>query len=109
LIANISSVVSNNRFNLSGDSVFGIVYENVSNTHVSANRFTGDGGRAVYVTGTVPVSGWTITANRGLGSFDSHWSDIYLDENTSECIVGAGQGVDVDDLGSDNTVLPQFD
>lgn len=107
-VANISSVVSNNRFNLKYGA-FGVWYSDISNTHVSANRFTGDGFEAVFVTGTDPVSGWTITANQGIGSFNSIRSDIFLDENTSECIVGAGQGAVVDDDGSDNTVLPQFD
>ena len=107
-VSNISSVVSNNRFNLSKFSS-GLWYWDVSNTHVSANKFAGDGDRAVHVFGTDPVSGWTITANKGLGSFDANRSDIYLDENTFECIVGAGQDAVVNDEGSDNTVLPQFD
>lgn len=107
-VTNISSVVSNNRFNLS-KFASGLWYWDVSNTHVSANRFTGAGDRAVHVFGTDPVSGWTITANMGLGSFDANRSDIYLGNKTSECIVGAGQGAVVDDKGSDNTVLPQID
>jgi len=107
-VANVSAVITNNKFYLSGGNARGISMSDVSNTHVSANRFTGDGEMAVYVSGTTPVSSWTITANKGLADFvSSEGADIKLDADTSECIIGSGQGADVNDLGTDNTVLPQ--
>ena len=59
---------------------------------------------------SVPVTGWTITANLGLAEFESVdlWEgDIRLDESTSDCIVGPGQGAIVIDNGVNNTILPQ--
>jgi hypothetical protein len=41
------------------------------------------------------------------GFNSSEGADIKLDANTSECIIGTGQGADVNDLGTDNTILPQ--
>ena len=107
-IANLSVVITNNTFKLGGSMTRGISLSDISNTHVSANRFSGDGEMAVHVSGTSPVTGWTVTANQGLGSFNSTAKDVFLDQNTSECIIGAAQGADVGDTGSGNTVLPQY-
>ena len=108
VISDVSSVVTNNRFNLSGDTTYGLVFADISNVHVSANRFNGSGARAIYVAGDTPVSGWTITANTGLAGFSSANGDaIRLYTNTSSCIVGPGQGASVRDDGVNNTVLPQ--
>ena len=107
-ISNISSVVTNNQFKLSGAGAFGFWGYDVSNTHISANRFAGDGSSAIGFSGVAPVTGATITANKGLATFSSaSGTDIRLEANTSECIVGSGQGADVSDLGAANTVLPQ--
>ena len=106
---NVSSVVSNNSFNLSGDTGSGIVFAGVSNATVSANRFNGSGVLAVNAGGTATVTGWTITANKGLATFDSSsGADIILNASTSEFFIGANQGALINDMGSDNTVLPQF-
>jgi hypothetical protein len=108
IISNISSVVTNNRFTLSGNRTYGVWFADTSNAHVSANRFSGSGARAIYVGGTVPVSGWTITANTGLAGFTSDLgADIRLDANTSGCIVGPGQFATVQDDSGANTILPQ--
>ena len=107
-VANISVVVTNNIFTLGGNKTRGVSLSDISNAHVSVNRFTGDGETAVFVSGSNPVSGWTITANKGLGSFSTAISDVFLDHKTSGCIVGEGQAAEVENLGSDNTILPQF-
>ena len=107
---NISSVITNNRFNLAGNSITGIFAKSVSNAHVSANRFSGDGRSAIFTNGDSELAtGWTITANTGLKDFDSWPSDvdIFLGSETSQCIVGPGQGAGFGDAGTDNTVLPQ--
>ena len=107
-IANVSSIVTGNTFTLSGSRSFGIIAYSVSNTHVSANRFTGEGHTAISVTGTSTVTGWTVTANKGLATFNSmSEADISFSSSTSRCIVGPGQGAEVSDQGTDNTVLPQ--
>jgi len=112
-VANVSSVVTNNKFNLGGDETWAVFFGDVSNTHVSANRFTGNGSGAVFVSGLSPVSGWTITANLGLASFTSTFAasgaDVLLGANTSNCIVGPGQGVVVSDQGSNNSNLSSAD
>ena len=110
IISKVSSIVSNNRFVLSGDHTYGLRYRNNSNAHVTANRFNGSGARAILVTGngSVPVNGWTITANTGLAGFDAvDGEDIRLDYSTSDCIIGPGQGATILDNGENNTILPQ--
>ena len=106
----ISTVITNNRFDLSGNQVIGIFSKSVSNAHVSANRFTGDGRQAIFSNGdTELATGWTITANLGLKEFTS-WPaeiDIFLGSETAQCIVGPGQQAGVVDAGTDNTVLAQ--
>ncbi|MBE9548376.1 MAG: hypothetical protein IMF09_03140 [Proteobacteria bacterium] len=105
----ISSAITNNRFKLSGNSVTGIFSKSVSNTHVSANQFSGDGRVAVFTNGDSSfATGWTITANTGLKEFTS-WPagvDIVLGTETSQCVVGPGQEAGVSDYGTENTVLP---
>jgi len=104
----VSTVVSNNKFQLSGTRTLAIQIENASNGHVSTNIFTGSGADAIVVTGTIPVSGLTITANQGFGGFNSsNGFDIVLGNNTSSSIVGAGQGASVLNKGTNNTVLAQ--
>ena len=108
LNSDISSLVTSNQFNLSGATTYGVLFEDTSNTHVASNRFNGSGGRAIYIYGDTPVSGWTISANKGLADFTSAYvEDIRLSSNTSSCIVGPGQGATVRDDGTDNTILPQ--
>ena len=107
-VPNISTIISNNRFNLSGTRVYGVLGKDVSNGHVSANRFSGSGRRAIYLNGGKPLSGWTITANNGFADFVSDYGeDIRFYTNTNQCIVGPGQEASVDDLGTDNIILPQ--
>lgn len=109
-ISNISTVITNNTFNLNGvdgGDIYGVRFKDSSNVHVSANRFTGHGARAIYVSGSTPMTGWTITANTGFATFThSFLDDIRLGSNTSMFIVGPGQGLTVRDDGN-NTVLPQ--
>lgn len=107
-IANVSSIVTNNRFNLSGLDTWGVFFVEVSNVHVSANNFSGYGDGAVYVSGNrgTPASGWTITANTGLSTFSSDFGwDIVLGPTTTQCIVGPGQGASVVDTGLGNEIL----
>ena len=106
---NVSCIVTNNRFNLTGPWTSGLYFDGVSNTHVSANRFTGSAGEAISVfADDAPASGWTITANQGLASFSSAYgTDIYFGPGVSNSIVGPDQGTDLDDNGTNNTLLPQ--
>lgn len=107
-ISDISAVITNNTFNLSGVTTYGIRAGETSNTHVSANTFNGSGARAIYVSGNNRVSGWTITANKGLPGFTSaNTEDIRLNASTTECIIGPGQGASIQDDGANNTILPQ--
>ena len=107
-ISAVSAVITNNKFNLSGGS-WGIDIGDISNAHISANRFSGSGQGAVIVRATgKPVSGVTITANEGLSGFSSsNGYDLVLAKNTSECIIGGGQGASYFNKGTNNTVLPQ--
>ena len=107
-VANISAVISNNTFKLSGAKTRGVSLLDISNAYVSVNQFSGDAEIAVFVGGSTQVSGWTITANRGLESFNTAASDIFLDQTSGFCIVGESQGATVEDLGSENSVLTQF-
>ena len=108
VISRIDSIISNNKFNLSDDGAYGVLYYDTSNTHVSGNRFSGSGARAIMVAGDAEVSGWDITANTGLENFSSFYEeDIRFFSNTSNCIVGPGQGASILDDGTDNTILPQ--
>jgi len=108
VISDVSSVVTSNKFNLSGGGTYGVLFWDTSNTHVSSNWFNGSGGMAIFTSGTIPVSGWTISANMGLADFTSRFvEDIQLGSNTSNCIVGPGQGASIRDDGVDNTILPQ--
>jgi len=107
-VSAISAVITNNTFNLNDTRTYGIRAKSTSNTHVSANTFNGSGARAIYVYGEVPVTGWTITANKGLATFVSdRTEDIRLSSATSNCIIGPGQGSSIQDDGSNNTILPQ--
>ena len=107
-VSNISSVITNNQLNLSGSRALGIWSNDVSNGHVSANRFNGDGYTAIGISGMTPVTGWTVTANTGLAAFSSGLgADIWLATATSQCIVGPDQGAAVLDNGTDNTILAQ--
>jgi len=107
-ISAISAVITNNTFNLSGELTTGISAKEISNVHVATNTFKNWGYRAIRVSGDTPVSGWTIIANGDLGSFSSTSTyDIWLDSNTSECIVGPGQGASVWNNGTNNTILTQ--
>ena len=108
VIPDVSSVVTSNKFNLSGTTTYGLYFLDTSNTHVASNWFNGSGGRAILVAGDTPVSGWTISANMGLATFTSDFvEDVRLYSNTSNCIVGPGQGATIRDDGTDNTILPQ--
>jgi hypothetical protein len=104
-VANISSVITNNRFFLSGVDTFGVVFGDISNTHVASNLFSGNGAAAVFVGGDTPVTGWTITANNMAGFSSDTVADIHLDANTSQCIIGPAQGAFVNDMGSNNSHL----
>jgi hypothetical protein len=105
-IANISSAIVRNRFDLSDAATTGVFILDTSNVHVSANRFNGSGGSAVWVSGDTPVSGVTISSNTGLGGFNATSGfDFVLRDNTSKCYVGPGQGGTVSNTGVNNTVL----
>jgi len=108
VVSKISSVVTNNTFNLSGEDVYAIRIKDTSNVHVSANRFTGNGRRAIYASGETPTSGWTITANLGFATFVSKNEEhIRLGINTSKYITGPAQNTSVQDDSGNNTTLPQ--
>ncbi len=102
-----SCVITKNRFNLDADGIQGISSVKVSNAHVSANHFSGRGFLALWMDwGT----GWTITANTGLADFTSTIggnSDIFLDRETSQNIVGPDQGAIVRNNNAENIILPQ--
>lgn len=105
-IAKMSSIITNNRFNLSGIDTWGVFLINVDNGHVSTNRFDGFGRGAVFLDGDTPVTGWTITANTGLANFSSDSdADITLGATTSNCIIGPGQGASWINFGSGNSIL----
>ena len=107
-ISTVSTVITNNKFNLE-DGTWGIDIGDISNAHISANQFNGSGLGAVIVRASHdPVSGVTVTANQGLSGFSStNGYDIVFVRNTSECIVGAGQGASYFNKGTNNTILPQ--
>ena len=107
-VPNISAIITGNQFNLDGPNNYGINAKDVSNGHISTNRFSGSGRRAIYLNGSRPMSGWTITANKGLADFTSDYGDhIRFHCNTSQCIVGPNQDASVDDLGTNIIILPQ--
>ncbi len=105
-ISTVSAVISNNKFNLSGDAK-GVEISDTSNVHVSTNQFSGSGQAAILVWGrNIPASGVTIMANKGLGGFSSvNGFDIVLTRNTSGCVVGSGQSAVIFNKGTNNTIL----
>jgi hypothetical protein len=94
------------QFDLSGTRSFGVWHTDISNGHISANRFNGEGWMAIGISGISPVTGWSVTANTGLANFSS-WggADIWLATATSQCIIGPGQGAAIADNGTDNAIL----
>lgn len=105
-IANISTVISNNRFNLDGASAAAIVSTDVNKGHISANRFSGNALAGVMILADrTQVSGWTVTANTGFAALLSTSADVVFGTNTSNNILGAGQGATFTDLGVGNSIL----
>ena len=103
-IANISTVITNNRFNLDGDSTTGIVSADVNKGHIAANRFSGNGVAGVMILADrIQANGWTVTSNTGFASFISSSADVIFGVDTRNCILGEGQGATFTDLGTGNS------
>jgi hypothetical protein len=105
--AGMSTVVSENRFNLMGDASWGVVAVDVSDGLVAANEFSGMGAGGILIgSDSFPVSGWSVTANSGFNTFDSDsGADVWFGASTSNCVFGPGQNADVVDQGTNNAVL----
>ena len=106
-IANISTVITNNRFNLDGASTTGVISSDVNKGHIAANRFSGNGQAGVMVLADrTDVNGWTVTSNTGFASFLSSSADVVFGTGTRNCILGTGQGATFTDMGTGNSTPP---
>jgi len=109
-IANVSTVITNNRFNLDGGSTTGVLSTDVNKGHISANRFSGNGLSGVRILADrIVANGWTVTSNTGFAVFASSSADVVFGVNSDNCILGAGQGATFTDLGIKNTILNEGD
>jgi hypothetical protein len=103
-----SPVISNNYFRLMRENLDFLIYSwGVSGGVLNANR--------IEVTGrpdqnpTVGIwngADWTIVLNEGF-EHTAEQIDIGLGTNTSNILIGPGQGATVEDKGNNNIVLPQ--
>lgn len=103
-IANISTVITNNRFSLNGDSTTGIVSTDVNKGHIAANRFSGNALAGVMILADrIEANGWTVTSNTGFASLVTSSTDVLFGVDTQKCILGAGQGATFTDMGVGNS------
>ena len=114
--ANLSTVASQNTFNLDGDAAYGLVSGGVSGSVVNGNRFSGSADIGISVNPTeweeinlvsTPVTGFSIQANFGLQALESKGPDILLGPTVSNSIIGRAQTNKILDLGSGNSVLSE--
>ena len=102
----ISLSLTNNRFQVTGSNLNILNLRDISDWTVSGNLFSGNvsTGIDVFNIRESSVSGGVIVANT-FNNLNAKFNDIWLDKDTTECIVGPGQGATVDDNGVGNNVL----
>ena len=107
-IAKLSTIASENTFNLAGNAAFGIVGGGVSGSIVNGNLFRGSAstGIAANPASSAQSSNWAILANLGFKNLETQGPDILLGPDLVNSVVGANQTDQVQDLGTGNTVLP---
>ena len=107
-IARLSTIASENIFNLAGIAAFGVVGGGVSGSIVNGNQFAGSASAGILANpaDSSGSSNWAILANLGFNKLDAGSADIVLGPELSNSIVGAKQTFDVQDFGIENTVLP---
>ena len=107
-VAKLSTIASENIFNLTGDSALGVFSGGVSGAVVNGNRFTGSAATGIFANteGSRPSSDWTIMANVGFRNLSSTGPDIILGTDLSKSVVGPDQTPKVEDRGEENSVLP---
>lgn len=110
--SNRSIEISANRFAINSDREAVVLWATYG-ANVTNNVFEGSGLNAVNLVGDpssdrLEPGNNNITGNDFTG-FCAVGTDVFLDENTSGNIMGPGQNARVEDLGSGNYVLGEFD
>ena len=107
-IASLSTIASENTFNLDGSAAYGVISSGVSGSIVNGNRFAGSARAGIFANpaDSPESSDWAILANTGFRNLASQGPDIILGPELSNSVVGAEQTDEVQDLGEGNSVLP---
>jgi len=83
-----------------GPQTYGIQTEDISNCTLTANQFKGSGGDAISIYSIeAPVSGCTVTANKGLAEFTTFFDPIYASPGTFDNVLGPHPGATIFDQG----------
>ena len=105
--ANITALIAQNTFALSGDAAYGVVDKGVSGGVIAKNVWRGTADAAIslgYFT-EYPSIDWAILANRGFSGLETSTADIALGAGATGTVIGPGQGGTVIDLGDNNSEL----
>ena len=105
--AEITALIAQNTFALSGDGAYGVVDKGVSGGVIAKNVWRGTANAAISLgaLGEYPSVDWAILANRGFSGLETSTADIALGARATGTVIGAGQGATVIDLGENNSEL----
>lgn len=105
--ADITALIAQNTFVLSGDAAYGVVDKGVSGGVIAKNVWRGTASAAITLgyLGEYPSVDWAILANRGFSGLESSTADIALGAGATGTVIGAGQGATVIDFGENNSEL----
>ena len=105
--AEITALIAQNTFTLSGDGAYGVVDKGVSGGVIAKNVWRGTANAAISLgaLGGYPSVDWAILANRGFSGLETSTADIALGAGATGTVIGAGQGATVIDLGEYNSAL----
>jgi len=98
--AQLSFLARDNIFNMADDA-WAIAGFDISNGVISNNIPRGSGNAGLFISGQ--ASDWAIMGNTFVGYTGAF--DILLDKNTSNCVVGPNQTMNVVDRGTNNTSI----
>ncbi len=105
-VQDVSLSITDNHFQVTGDNFFILEIRDIENWVISGNIFTGhvNTGITTINFNKSSVSGAVIVAN-SFKNLNSDFADIYLDDKTTKCIVGARQHATVTNDGTANNIL----
>ena len=105
--ADITALIAQNTFVLSGDAAYGVLDKGVTGGVIAKNVWRGTADAAILLGyfGEYPSVDWAILANRGFSGLETNTADIALGAGATGTVIGAGQGATVIDLGENNSEL----